>query len=157
CLIEECVRRFNWEAHENDLTPNRTVLAILARRRDIETLADLKSREDEIGRAFDRMTRPPNPLLRWLRANLWELRRWPEMALLRMLKDKHPKLLRELDAAQIAWWERFIARPQLSYGLVRFGFAMVWLCLFAFPYTLPDSAIGYRIVLVLAGYVAVFA
>jgi hypothetical protein len=78
------------------------------------------------------------------------------MALLRMLKDKHPNLLRELDAAQIAWWERFVARPQFSLGLVRLGFAMLWLCLFALP-AVPVSSIGYRIVLVLAAYGVVFA
>jgi hypothetical protein len=40
---------------------------------------------------------------------------------------------------------------------VRLGSAMVWMCLLALPYTLPESAIGYRIALVLAAYVAVFA
>jgi hypothetical protein len=120
-LLEECVSRFKWETHETQLTSNPVVLAVLARRRDIAVLADLKSRGDVLGTAFQRLSKPANPAPRWLRANFIEARRWPELALLGKLKDRNPNLLRELDAKEVAWWERFVSQPQFSYGLARIG------------------------------------
>jgi hypothetical protein len=124
-LLDRCILRFNWVKHETDLSPNRVVVAVLARWRDVGALADLKVREDELGRAFLRLSRPTNSLLRWWRANFAEARRWPELLLLNLLKDQHPRLLAQLNAAEVAWWERFLARPKFSYGLSRVGGALV--------------------------------
>ncbi|MFX8731685.1 hypothetical protein ABTM48_21325, partial [Acinetobacter baumannii] len=78
---------------ETDLAPNRLVLAVLARKRDLTALADLTTRTDELGKAYRRLSAPANPVMRWLRANLIEVTRWPELQLLTRLKDKNPRLL----------------------------------------------------------------
>jgi hypothetical protein len=124
-LLDRCILQFNWVKHETDLSPNRVVLAVLARRGEVGALADLKVREGELGKAFLRLSQPTNSLLRWWRANFVEARRWPELLLLSLLKDKHPRLLAELNAAEVAWWEKFSARPKFSYGLTRVGGALV--------------------------------
>lgn len=124
-LLEECVQRFSWEKHENDLSPNAAVLAVLARRSDVEVLADIKRRRDALGKGFARLSKPANPFVRWWRANFFELRRWPELMLLNLLRDRNPRLLAELDAAEIKWWERFCSRPHFSYGLFRIGAALL--------------------------------
>jgi hypothetical protein len=125
-LLEVCVRRFGWEKHETDLSPNRVVLAVLARRRDMATLADLQSRKDAQGKAFMRLSAPANPLVRWWRANFKEARHWPELQLLGMLKDRSPRLVGELNAEEVAWWERFASRPKFSYGLSRIGSTLLF-------------------------------
>ena len=157
-LLDECVSRYNWEKHETDLAPNRTVLAVLARRRDIAALADLKSRADALGLGFKRLTYPAQPRLRWYRANFSELGRWPEWAVLRQLKDRNPMLLRELDTAQVAWWERFMSRPRFSFGLVRIGgkLTLIFVIMMLLGgFLTPDP--WWQPVLTAAGLVALYA
>jgi hypothetical protein len=161
-LVEECIARFDWEKHENDLTPNKLVMAILARRRDIKARADLETRDDSLGKAYRRMTHPVNPVLRWVRANFIEARRWPEVTLLHMLKDKYPALLQKLDATQVAWWERFLSQPQFSYGLVRVGGMLALLSMFISAVSLISggearSKLALTMVLDVAGFAALLA
>lgn len=157
-LLDECVRRYDWEKHEANLTPNRTVLAVLARRRDVARLADLQSRQDAWGIGFRRLAHPAQPLLRWWRANFSEIGQWPEWAVLRGLKDHNPMLLRELNAAQIAWWERFMSRPRLSFSMVRVGgklIAVFVLMLLVGGFLTPDP--WYEHPLVAMALVALYA
>jgi hypothetical protein len=156
-LLEECVRRFNWEKHETDLTPNRAVLSVLARRRDLDYLEYLQSTDDALSNAFKRLTQPARPVLRWLRANILELRRWPEVQLLKTLKDKHPSLVKQLDAAQVAWWERFLSLPQLSYGLMTIGGALLFAILVVSPFfAMADKMPWSKVLGIDLAYVATF-
>lgn len=120
-LLEECAIRFGWEKQETQLSPDPAVLRVLARRRDIATLDGLEAGSDPLANAFTRLRKPANPQLRWLRANVMQAQRWPELKLLARLKDGNPALLRELDAAEVAWWERFQKRPRLSAGILAIG------------------------------------
>jgi hypothetical protein len=157
-LLEECVCRYGWEKQETDLSPNRAILALLARRRDIATLAELKSRQDGLGIGYRRLTHPPQRWLRWWRANFFELGHWPEWAVLQMLKDRNPNLLRELDVAQIHWWDRFMSRPQFSNGLVRIGGKLTVLftiMLLISAFLIPEP--WYHSVLMAAGLITLYA
>ncbi|MHB8812009.1 MAG: hypothetical protein ACYDAE_01955 [Steroidobacteraceae bacterium] len=129
-LLGECIARFGWERQASGLSANPTVLAVLARQRDLAALASLESGRDDLAKAFTRLQRPGNPLARWLRANVTQALRWPELKLLIRLKDHHPGLLKTLNAQEVAWWERFRARPKLSYGLAKLGGVVVLLSAF---------------------------
>ena len=159
-LLDPCILRFNWVKHETDLSPNRVVVAVLARRRDVGALADLKVREDGLGKAFLRLSQPTNSLLRWWRANFAEARRWPELLLLNLLKDKHPRLLAELNVAEVAWWERFLARPKFSYGLSRVGSGLLMLPALLIFSSVGDLSVGglwLKLALFVVAYVAALA
>lgn len=129
-LLEECVARFGWERQASGLSANPTVLAVLARQRDLAALASLESGRDDLAKAFTRLQSPANPLARWVRANVTQALQWPELKVLIRLKDHHPALLKTLNAAEVAWWERFRARPKVSYGLAKLGGVVVLLSAF---------------------------
>jgi hypothetical protein len=120
-LLEACVRRFGWDTRESDLTQDQVVRAVLSRWRDLGMLSKLRSGSDANAAAFARLGRRQNPLLHWWRANVTQLHRWPELQLLDRLRDHHPALLGELDATQVAWWERFRGRPKPSYAVLKVG------------------------------------
>jgi hypothetical protein len=80
------------------------------------------------------------------------------LLLLTLLKDKHPRLLAELNAAEVAWWERFSARPKFSYGLVRVGGALVLaLAVFGSIGALSAGEPWYRVAFVVVTYIAALA
>lgn len=153
-LLDECIRRFQWDKHETDLAPNRLVLAVLARKRDLTALADLTTRTDELGKAYRRLSAPANPVMRWLRANLIEVTRWPELQLLTRLKDKNPRLLAQLNQQEVAWWARFASQPRVSGALMRLGGVLLAVSvMFTVTGAMDPGEPWYR----KAGSVAVFA
>jgi len=124
-LLDHCISSLGWAKHADDLSPNPAVMAVLARRRDLATLANLKSGGDPLGKAFVRLSKPANPVVRWLRANTHGAKRSPEWSVITKLQDTNPQLLHELNAQEVAWWERFMSRPHLSYGLATAGLLLV--------------------------------
>jgi hypothetical protein len=126
-LLEPCVHRFGWNKRESDLIQDPAVSGVLARWRDIAMLSELSSGKDAGAAAFARLRKRQNPLLRSFRANITQLYRWPELKLLTRLQDHHPGLIQELDAAEIAWWNRFKDKPKLSYGLLMIGRVLLFL------------------------------
>lgn len=129
-LLEECIRRFGWEKQESLLSVDPAVLRVLARARDIASFESLKTGHDPLADAFSRLRKPANPVRRWLRANVTQAQRWPELKLLARLKDGNPTVLRELDSAEVAWWEEFQKRPKLSSGILTIGAVLMAIIVF---------------------------
>lgn len=138
-LLEKCITRFGWEKQESQLSVEPAVLRVLARWRDLVSFESLKTGQDPLAPAFARLREPQNPLRRWWRANVTQAGRWPELNLIARLKDGNPTLLRELDSAQVAWWERFQKQPKLSQGMLRIGAILMALILFGALFAIIDG------------------
>jgi hypothetical protein len=105
--------------------PDPLVLEVLARRRDVQTLAALRSGYHPLSQAFEQLRRPANPLVRWWRAHLTLARHRPALELLALLRNQHPALLSELDAREVAWWQEVETAPKLSSSMLRMGIAFL--------------------------------
>ena len=156
-LIEECVVRFGWEKQETQLSADPAVRRVLARRRDLALGDSLKAGRDPLADAFARLREPANPVRRWLRANVTQAQRWPELQLLVRLKDGNPALLRELDAAEVAWWERFQRQPKLSSGILAVGAVLIAVLAVCAPLFAVQSGTWQRPVIVVLSSVAALA
>jgi hypothetical protein len=115
-LLEPCIRRLGWQGQACAVAPDPAVQAVLACW-DAHTLTRLKAGRDPDSEAFRRLAGPAHPLQRHIRAFFREHRRWPELVLLRRLRRDHPELLLVLDAAQLRWWERFVATVHVEHPL----------------------------------------
>jgi hypothetical protein len=120
-LLDECVRRLGWARQEAAVLPDPLVLEVLARRRDVQTLAALRSGYHPLSEAFAQLRRPASPLIRWWRAHMTLARHRPALELLALLRDQHPALLSGLDAREVAWWQEVEPAPKLSSAMLRVG------------------------------------
>lgn len=153
-LLEECVVRFGWEKQETQLSADPAVLRVLARRRDLALDDSLKTGRDPLADAFARLREPANPLRRWLRANVTQAQRWPELQLIARLKDSNPALLRELDAAEVAWWEKFQRQPKVSSGMLAVGGVLLAFLALGVPISVVENGSSQRALVVLLSGVA---
>lgn len=124
-LLEECVRRLGWLRRESERGADPLLAAVLARRRDVLTRAALRSGHHPLAPAYEQLTHPARPMQRWWRAHVSLTRRSPVLALLTLLQEEHPILLRQLDAHEVAWWRRFAAGPKLSCAMLRAGASLL--------------------------------
>jgi hypothetical protein len=116
-LLWLAAQRFSWrkEAHRLAGAP----AAIVARLRDLEFLASLQAADSHYAAAFQRLQRPPVPVLSWLQAHVQRPQRADGHQLLALLRDQHPALVAMLDARAVAWWDRLLNRPQPSLLLIK--------------------------------------
>lgn len=130
-LIADCIARFNWQQHENSLTPNPAIRIVLQRQHELNFLDDLESGRNLHARAFAHLRKRTVPFIRWWRAYKIDPMHSRELELLALIRDRYPRLGELLDPVEVQWWQRFASRPRVSHAMTRLAaFATVLAAIF---------------------------
>jgi hypothetical protein len=135
-LLWLTAQRFGWrkDAHRLSSAP----AAIVARLQDLEFLASLEAPGSPYAVAFQRLQRPPVPVLSWLQAHVHRPPRAGGHQLLALLRDQHPALLEMLDARAVTWWDRLLSQPQPSLLLITLGVILTGFSMLTYGFV-PDT------------------
>ena len=118
-LLYAVVTYFEWDKRESEGSLPVAARQVLAHLGDIEFLSSIKKIDDRNTRAYQRLTTPTWPWLRWLRAHLSA--HHPELEMLQYLSHQRPKLFAEIPRETVMWWQRFAQRPGPSRVLFWLG------------------------------------
>jgi curved DNA-binding protein CbpA len=121
-LLPVAEKHFEWAKRLEDPSLPGFARQVVARLSDLWMLAHLQdnSRTDE-GEAYARLAGPARPVRRFVRAYFLHSSSWPELDLIAKLGRDHPRLLENLPAANIEWWQRFQQQTKFSMGTVVLG------------------------------------
>jgi hypothetical protein len=120
-LLAPVEKHFEWAKRQQEPSIPAQARSVLARLSDLWMLERLQSSSNDEARAWARLAAPANPMQRLLQAYVLHNRNWPEVELIAKLTRQHPRLLQELPAENVAWWQRFGWRPKYSQATVVLG------------------------------------
>ena len=121
-LLVDCIAHFGWESQDARHAPDGAVLAILARRRDLEFLWNVANGRSLFSKQFRELQTRSSRLRRVWRTLVASKEGPKELQLIAMLKDHHPALLGMLDADEVEWWTRRGAEPRVTGRSLQFAF-----------------------------------
>ena len=120
-LLDTAEKYFEWAKRQEDPSIPPQARGVVARLSDRWMLKELKTSDDDRARAWARLAGPSRPVLRLLRAYLLHVSVWPEIELIEKLANEHPRLLQELPAENVEWWQKFGSLPKLSLATMLLG------------------------------------
>jgi hypothetical protein len=113
-MLSAVAARFDWENREHQTSLSAETGIVIQQLARLRQLDQLRLGDTPESKAWRRLAAPPRPASRWIRAHVLHLTDAPEIALLRRLRFQHTELIDNLHAENVAWWNSFAARPQLS-------------------------------------------
>lgn len=110
-LLEPAIKALGWQSYEKALEPEALMQSLLERWHQV-TLERLASGKDPDSQAYTRLRRRSPAWRRSFRPTHTE--GMSEMRLLNRLRSDHPGLMRELDAQEVAWWDRWAGKSSAA-------------------------------------------
>lgn len=110
-LLEPAITFFHWERAGQQVRTSPAVVQILRRSLAQPILKRLRTKGDKYHPAFVVLSQPPKPVT-WL-SRLMPPTPDDVLDLLRRIREKHPTLLRDLNAQSVDAWDNFHAKPRL--------------------------------------------
>ena len=115
--------RFEWSHRKDHRALPGQARIVLERLAELALLWDLREGTGKEALSYARLRAPPAARQKFFHA--WLLNQFsprPELALIDRLRNQNPRLLEELNSENVAWWDRFAARPHFSLLTFIFGF-----------------------------------
>jgi hypothetical protein len=141
-LLEEASERLEWAHRLGEASLSPFARRVVSRIEGVEFVSNLESGSDEEALAWTRLGATPDPLQRWMSAFVLHHSSWPELTLINKLQQTHPELLSQLNAENIAWWQRFERRPRVSAWMLALWLALTVL-IGTITFAKTDSWVGY--------------
>lgn len=120
-LLHRVSERFRWSLQDPRTHVTPAIVGILRRLQDLEFLEALRSGHSPYAIAFRKLQKPKIPLLSWMLVHFNKQGVPGEYQLLQLLRLHHPGLLSELDPSAVAWWDRIVSRPRVSFPIILIG------------------------------------
>ena len=126
-LLLRASNRFRWSQPEAQLQLTPAMAAILTRLFDLDFLHSLRSGHSRYAAGFRKLQRRKIPVLSWMTAHFNKAGVLNDYQVLQFLRVNHPGLLPLLEPSTVAWWDRQVSRPHVSFPIILVGLVISFL------------------------------